>query len=113
MPEEARPERPALPELSDALLLLARKLWEAELQGHLNPSGLAQEAVEDALRKFEQFRGTTTDELWAWLRAVLASTLKDKLRYLRQAKRDHRRERSLERAREDSSARLEACLAAK
>src|SRR5262249_36315214 len=59
------------------------------------------------------FRGTTEAERAAWLRQILANQLAAAVRrYLEAGKRDAGRERSLQAAVEDSSARLEALLAA-
>jgi RNA polymerase sigma-70 factor (ECF subfamily) len=59
----------------------------------------------------EQFRGRSDAERAAWLRQILATTLADAVRKLTAGKRDVARERSLEGALEESSARLEAWLA--
>src|SRR5262249_38392295 len=59
-----------------------------------------------------QFRARTEAELVAWLRAILARAVANELGKFRLAKRDVALERSLEAAVEESSARLEAWLAA-
>jgi RNA polymerase sigma-70 factor (ECF subfamily) len=64
-----------------------------------------------ALRVIDQFRGTTDAELAAWLRQILARVLAGTARVFARDKRDAGREQSLA-AVEDSSARLEAWLAA-
>jgi RNA polymerase sigma-70 factor (ECF subfamily) len=53
------------------LLLLARQALDADLQAKAGPSDLVQETFLEAYRDFDQFHGTTTDELLAWLRQLL------------------------------------------
>src|SRR5262249_39361323 len=65
-----------------------------------------------AYAKRQQFRGTTEAERAAWLRQMLAHNLADALRGFGRDKRDLGRERSIEDALQESSARLEAWLAA-
>ena len=60
----------------------------------------------------DQFRGQTEAEQVAWLRKILAGELARASRDLGRDKRDVDRERSLERALEQSSQRLEQWLAA-
>ncbi len=59
-----------------------------------------------------EFRGTTDAERAAWLRTILVRTMAHATRDHRREKRDVRRERSLEAAIEQSSAKLDAWLAA-
>ena len=66
----------------------------------------------EAYKQQEQFRGQSEAELTAWLRQILAHNLADAVRGFRRAKRDVAREHSLEMALDQSSARLEAWLAA-
>jgi RNA polymerase sigma-70 factor (ECF subfamily) len=65
-----------------------------------------------AHRAWKDFRGTTEGELAAWLRQILARNLAHAGRDHRRAKRDVARERSLEASLNESSARLQAWLAA-
>jgi RNA polymerase sigma-70 factor (ECF subfamily) len=97
----------------DYLRLLAGVQLDPRLRGKLDPSDVVQETLARAHEKAEQFRGTTEAERAAWLRQILASQLAAAVRrYLDAGKRDTGRERSLHAAVEDSSARLEALLAA-
>ena len=97
----------------DYLRLLAGVQLDPRLRGKLDPSDVVQETLARALEKAEQFRGTTEAARAAWLRQILASQLAAAVRrYLDAGKRDAGRERSLHAALEDSSARLEALLAA-
>lgn len=94
------------------LMLLAETRLDRRLQGKLDPSDVVQQTLLNAHQGWAQFRGTSEAELVAWLRQILARTLLNCLRDFRRAKRDVFRERSLQEALEDSSARLEGWLAA-
>src|SRR5262249_11302131 len=97
----------------DYLRLLAGVQLDPRLRGKLDPSDVVQETLARAHEKGEQFRGTSEAERAAWLRQILANQLAAAVRrYLDAGKRDAARERSLHAAVEDSSARLEALLAA-
>lgn len=102
----------ALERFREYLHLLARVHLGQQLQGKLDASDVVQQTLLEAHRKREQFRGHTTAEMAAWLRQMLAFSLADTLRAASRAKRDVTRERSLETALEQSSARLDAWLAA-
>jgi RNA polymerase sigma-70 factor (ECF subfamily) len=105
-----------LPEVLDRyrsyLRLLARLHWQEELRGKLDPSDLVQQTLVQALQAQAQFRGQQGRELAAWLRQILIRRLHNAVRDLGRARRDVGRERSLQAAIEQSSARLEAWLAA-
>ena len=92
------------------LRLLARMQMGSRLRGKLDPSDLVQQTLLQALQALDQFRGHSDAELAAWLRQIVAHKLTNAARDLGRAKRDVGRECSLERALEQSSARLEAWL---
>jgi RNA polymerase sigma-70 factor (ECF subfamily) len=94
------------------LLLLARAQLDPRLQGKLDASDIVQQSLLEAHACSGQFRGTTSGELAAWLRRILARNMANVVRDLGRAKRDLAREQSLEGALEASSARLQAWLAA-
>jgi RNA polymerase sigma-70 factor (ECF subfamily) len=91
------------------LLLLARAQIEGRLRGQLDPEDLVQQTLTRALEKRDRFRGTDDAQRAAWLRTLLSHTLIDATRKLARAGGVPR---SLEGAIEQSSARLEAFLAA-
>src|SRR5262249_31921792 len=96
----------------DYLRLLAGVQLDPRLRGKLDPSDVVQETLARAHEKAEQFRGTEAERA-AWLRQILANQLAAAVRrHPAAGQRDAGRERSLHAAVEDSSARLEALLAA-
>jgi RNA polymerase sigma-70 factor (ECF subfamily) len=94
------------------LALLARTQVDDRLRGKIDLSGVVQVTLLDAHRSSEQLAGRSEGEIAAWLRRALANNLTDEVRRLAVGKRDVGRERSLDAALEQSSARLEAWLAA-
>src|SRR5215469_11512222 len=102
------PQRP-LESYQDYLRLLARLQLDPRLRGKLDPSDVVQQTLVKAHQNREQFRGQTGGEQAAWLRRILANTLIDAARkYQRELSLEH----GLERALDESSARLDAWLAA-
>jgi RNA polymerase sigma-70 factor (ECF subfamily) len=91
------------------LLLLARMQIEGRLRGQLDPDDLVQQTLARALEKRDRFHGSDDAQRAAWLRTLLSHILIDALRKLARAGGVAR---SLEGAIEQSSARLEAFLAA-
>jgi RNA polymerase sigma-70 factor (ECF subfamily) len=102
----------ALERFLDYLRLLARLQLGPQPQARVDASDVVQQTLLEAQQKLRAFRGRSEAELAAWLRQILAHNLADAFRALGRAKRDVHRERSLEAALHESSARLEAFLAA-
>src|SRR5215470_12927018 len=96
----------------DYLRLLARARLDPRLQAKLDPSDVVQQTLLEAHEERAAFRGSTRAELAGWLRQILARNLANFLRDFRRDKRDLARERALEAIVADSSARVEAWLAA-
>jgi RNA polymerase sigma-70 factor (ECF subfamily) len=95
--------------IRDYLLLVANRTVKAELRPKTAPSDLVQEACLDGQRDFAQFGGQSHEELRAWMRQILLSRISHAERhYLRTAKRDPRREISLDPERHDESPAREA-----
>jgi RNA polymerase sigma-70 factor (ECF subfamily) len=110
----ANPSSASLPleGFRDYLRLLARLQLDPLLQGKVDPSDIVQETLLRAHANEDQFRGNSMAEKAAWLRQILARQLIDCARRFGAASRDPARERSLEQALQESSARLERWLAA-
>jgi RNA polymerase sigma-70 factor (ECF subfamily) len=109
---EAGAQGQLLERFREYLCLLARMRLDPQLQGKLDASDVVQQTLLEAYKARQQFRGRTDAEYAAWLRQILARNLSNALRDFGRARRDVSRERSLEAAIDQSSARLEAWLAA-
>lgn len=112
MGREAETHGLVLEKFRHYLLLLARLHLGDQLQAKLDPSDVVQQTLLEAHQKRAQFRGQSEAEMAGWLRQMLAYCIADALRAFGRAKRDAAQERSLEAALDDSSARVEAWLAA-
>jgi RNA polymerase sigma-70 factor (ECF subfamily) len=93
------------------LVLLARQQLRTQLRVKLDPSDVVQQTLHEAVKQWEQFRGSTEAELAAWLRKILAHNLADVGRAFGRAKRNINLERSMEASLEASSCRFEAIFA--
>jgi RNA polymerase sigma-70 factor (ECF subfamily) len=96
------------------LALLARLQLGGRLQGKVDLSGVVQQTLLEAHQALGRLaaQGPGQEVTAAWLRHILANNLRDEVRKCSAAVRDAGRERSLEAALDESSARLETWLAA-
>jgi RNA polymerase sigma-70 factor (ECF subfamily) len=108
MSHESNAQAEGLERFRSYLRLLARLDLDPQLQGKLDLSGVVQQTLFEAHQGRADLRGTSDDELAAWLRQILTRNLLDEVRRLKRAKYDA----SLERSLDESSVRLEARLAA-
>jgi RNA polymerase sigma-70 factor (ECF subfamily) len=83
-----------------------------QLQSKLDGADLVQMTLLEAYQARHRFKGDSERELAAWLRQILKHQFAHAVRDLGREKRDVNRERSLDAALEESSARLGAWLAA-
>jgi RNA polymerase sigma-70 factor (ECF subfamily) len=111
MPDELATYPWPLERYRDYLLLLARLQITPPLQGKLDSSDLVQQTLLKAHQNIGQLKGETEAEVVAWLRRILANQMAESARRFAAGRREAGREVSLEANLEDSSARLEACLA--
>jgi RNA polymerase sigma-70 factor (ECF subfamily) len=108
----SEPTAADLEEFRAYLRLLARVQLDPRLQSKFDASDLVQQTLLEAYRCREQFRGRTRAELAGWLRSILTHQLAHAVRDLGRDCRDIQRERHLHDLLEQSSARLDAWLAA-
>jgi RNA polymerase sigma-70 factor (ECF subfamily) len=108
MGEDADELVPRLESFRNYLLLLARARLDDRIRGKLDPDDLVQQTLARALEKRAHFQGISDEQRAAWLRTILVNVMTDLVR--RHLRPDA--ERSLEAALEQSSARLQAFLAA-
>ena len=95
----------------DYLRVLARTRLDPRLQARIDASDIVQQTLLEAYQDVKAFRGSTSAELAAWLRRILAHNLSNALRDLRRQCRDVGREQSLEAALDASSRTVEVWLA--
>ena len=105
-------DAPDLERYRSYLRLLAQVGLDPRLRAKLDPSDVVQQTLLEAYQGLEGFRGRTGGEVAAWLRQILARNLANALRNFRRDKRDVCREQALDGLLNDSSARVEAWLAA-
>jgi RNA polymerase sigma-70 factor (ECF subfamily) len=95
----------------DYLRMLARVGLDPRLRAKVGESDVVQQTLLEAHRDWDQFRGRTAAERFAWLRQILARNLANLVREYTRAKRDVDREWRPDAAVEASSARLAGWLA--
>ncbi len=98
-------------EYRSVLKMLARRHIGTQWRRHLDDSDIVQTTMLEAYQCEEKFRGTTIEEQFAWLRQILANTVKDSVRRLKTAKRDVFREVDIDQAIRGSSIRIEQSFA--
>src|SRR5437762_9115764 len=107
MAQQMEQEGERLERYRNYLRLLARMQVDPALRGKVDPSDVVQIAMLRAHENIRQYRGTSEPEWKAWLRTILANTIREEARKFQAAMRDRYRERSLEGMLQQSSARIE------
>jgi RNA polymerase sigma-70 factor (ECF subfamily) len=92
------------------LALLVRVRSEPHWQGKIDLSGVVQQTLLEAFQAGDQLAGANDHQKAGWLKKVLANNLNDEIRKLTTARRDARRERSLEAALDESVSQMEQLL---
>ncbi len=96
----------------DFLSLLARLHADVRWQVKIDLSGVVQQTLLEAFQAGRQLEDCNEAQKAVWLREALTHNLNDEIRKLRTAKRDVRRERSLDVQMQESVSRLEQLLPA-
>jgi RNA polymerase sigma-70 factor (ECF subfamily) len=109
MRQQEAASNPAWEDYRDYLHLLARLQLDPRLRGKLDPSDVVQQTLVKAHQNRAQFRGGSSGEEAGWLRRILTNTLIDAARKFQ---RELNLQHDLAEAIDQSSARLEAWLAA-
>jgi RNA polymerase sigma-70 factor (ECF subfamily) len=101
----------ALNRARPALRLLAQQRLPYRLWRRVSPSDVVQVTLKEAHERRRQFRGTSEEQLLAWLRPILIHRLIDELRRCRAKRQDVRRDVSLDEAFHETSFRVRTELA--
>ena len=91
--DDARDE--LLNHVQQYVALMAKQKMTPNLQGKFGASDIAQVSMAQALVGFEKFRGKSTGEFYAWLKAIVQNVARGMERDFRRRKRDIGRERAL------------------
>jgi RNA polymerase sigma-70 factor (ECF subfamily) len=101
----------ALKRARPALRMLAQQRVPYELWRRVDPSDVVQVTLKEAHEKRRQFRGSSEEQLLAWLRPLLLHRLIDELRRCKAKRNDVRRDVSLDATFNETSARVRTELA--
>jgi len=100
-----------LERLRPVLVLLARQNVNPRLWKDVDPSGVVQETLVEAIRGRDQFQGSGSPTLEKWIRRILLNNLYDAVRKVHRDRRDVDREVPLAGAIDESTNRLRGQLA--
>ncbi|TWU29491.1 sigma-70 family RNA polymerase sigma factor [Bythopirellula polymerisocia] len=111
-PTQAEEIQAELERCRNYLRFLADIKLHRRLRRQIDPSDMVQETMLKAYAAWDKFAGSEPGQRVAWLRQILMRTILHALRDAHCAKRDIAREQRLEGLIEESSRRIEQCLAA-
>jgi RNA polymerase sigma-70 factor (ECF subfamily) len=97
-------------QLRPLLILLARQNLNPRLWKDVDPSGVVQETLMEAVSKQAQFEGDGSQAFEGWMRRMLLNNLYDAIRRIHREKRDIDREVPLAGAINESTGRLQSLL---
>jgi RNA polymerase sigma-70 factor (ECF subfamily) len=100
-----------LEKLRPLLVFLARQNVHPRLWKDVDPSGVVQETLMEALKNRGQFQGNGPVPLKGWVRSILLNNLRDAIRKVHRGMRDVDQEVPLAAAIAESTGRLESQLA--
>jgi RNA polymerase sigma-70 factor (ECF subfamily) len=112
MKDKADEVNQALERFRAYLSFQIRKIVDPRIKNYLDLSGIVNQSLLEAWQTMERIQDWNDQQKRAWLNTVLDRNLRDELDKLHAACRDIRRQRSLEEAVVNSSARLVHVLAA-
>lgn len=69
------------------LLLMANRALDPDLRAKIGASDLVQDTFVEAQRDFRKFTGTTEEELFQWLTAILTHRLANNVRHYRRTRK--------------------------
>jgi RNA polymerase sigma-70 factor (ECF subfamily) len=110
MTDERQKQAVDLERFRDFLALLVRVRAEPHWRGKIDLSGVVQQTLLEAYQAGDQLAGANDHQKAGWLKRALANNLADEIRKLTTARRDARRERSLEAALDESVSQMEQLL---
>jgi len=96
----------ALMRARPALRLLAQQRLPYRVWKRVDPSDVVQVTLKEAHEKRRDFRGTSEEQLLAWLRQILLHRLIDELRRCRARKRNLRQDEALDAIVSETTARV-------
>jgi len=84
-----------LAHIQDYMNLMAQQNTPANLQGKFGASDVVQQSLAQVIRGFDDFRGSSKGEFYAWLRTIVTNEAKKLQRDFHREKRNVNRERPL------------------
>lgn len=83
-------------QLQDFLRLMAAKHVDKNLVHKVAPSDIVQQTFCNAVKNLDDFRGKSAAEFHGWLKAIMVNEVRNARRDLHAAKRDVKREKSID-----------------
>ena len=84
-----------LEQIQDYVHVMAKNKLPANLRGKFGTSDIVQQSLAQVIQRFDDFRGESPGQFYAWLRTIVANEARQLHREYNREKRDIRRERSV------------------